>query len=119
MKSFGRYNLLCKLGQGGMGVLYLARQKTLKRFCALKVIHAHLSEDKKCADRFLHEARSAASLSHPHLVGIFDCDQYEGQYFIAMEFVEGFTLGDIISEIGALPIPLALNWFHQAAIGLE
>jgi serine/threonine protein kinase len=121
MDGFGRYNLLCKLGQGGMGVLYLARQKTLKRFCALKVVHPHLSNDKTCAERFLHEARSAAAIgSHPNLVGIFDCDQHLGQYFIAMEFIEGMTLGELVRKHGgSLPLPMILFWMHQAAVGLE
>lgn len=102
-----------------MGVLYLARQKTLKRYCALKVVHPHLSKDKDCAERFLHEARSAASLSHPNLVGIFDCDQFDGQYFIAMEYIEGLTLGEIIRICGPLPLPLVFYLLNQAAVGLE
>jgi len=119
MIGFGRYNLLMKLGQGGMGAVYLARQKTLRRFCAIKVISPQYSQDKEAADRFLREARATAALSHPNLVGIFDCDQFEGQYFIAMEYVEGMSLGEILRAQGPIPLPLALYWLNQAAVGLE
>ncbi len=119
MKGFGRYNLLLKLGQGGMGAVYLARQKTLRRYCAVKVISPQFSQDKDSAGRFLREARAAAAFSHPNLVGIYDCDQHNGEYFIAMEYVEGLSLGEIIRTHGPLPLPLALHWLNQAAVALD
>ncbi|MDD2710862.1 MAG: serine/threonine protein kinase [Verrucomicrobiae bacterium] len=119
MIGFGRYNLVLKLGQGGMGAVYLARQKTLRRFCAIKVITPQYSKDTESAERFLREARSTASLSHPNLVSVFDCDQHDSQFFIAMEYVEGLTLGQILRQSGALPLPLALHFLRQAAAGLE
>jgi serine/threonine protein kinase len=119
MIGLGRYNLLLKLGQGGMGAVFLARQKTLRRFCAVKVISPQFSQDQAAADRFLREARATASLNHQHLVNVFDCDQYDGQYFIAMEYIEGMSLGQIIRKHGGLPLPLALHWLKQAAMGLD
>ena len=119
MIGLGRYNLLLKLGQGGMGAVFLARQKTLRRFCAIKVISPQFAQDQAAADRFLREARATASLTHPNLVSVFDCDKFDGQYFIAMEYVEGMSLGEIIRSQGALPLPLALNWLNQAIGGLE
>ncbi len=119
MIGLGRYNLLFKLGQGGMGAVYLARQRKLKRFCAVKVISANYAQDEDSAKRFLNEAQAAASLSHPNVVSIFDCDEYKKQYFIAMEFIEGMSLGEVIKTLGPLPLPLALHWLNQAAIGLD
>jgi serine/threonine protein kinase len=119
MIGFGRYNLLLKLGQGGMGSVYLARQKTLRRFCAVKVMSPQFAKDQDAAERFLREARATAALSHPNLVSVFDCDQHEGQYFIAMEYVEGLSLGQILRNFGALPLPLAIHFLKQAAVGLE
>jgi serine/threonine-protein kinase len=116
--GMGKFNLLCKLGQGGMGAVFLGRQKNLKRFCAIKVLNAALAEDKEAISRFLREAQSMANLQHPNLVGLFDCDQYESQYYIAMEFVEGLSLGDILRKAGALPLPIALHFLKQAAQGM-
>ncbi len=119
MIGLGRYNLLLKLGQGGMGAVFLARHKTLRRFCAVKVISPQYSQDKDSADRFLREARATAALTHSNLVSVFDCDQFDGQYFIAMEYVEGMTLGQVLRKQGALPLPLALCFLNQAAAGLQ
>jgi serine/threonine protein kinase len=119
MIGLGRYNLLLKLGQGGMGAVFLARQKTLRRYCAVKVITPQLAQDKDAAERFLREARATASLNHPNLVNVFDCDQYDGQLFIAMEYIEGLTLGEILRKHGPMPLALALYWLKQAAAGLD
>jgi serine/threonine protein kinase/CHASE2 domain-containing sensor protein len=117
--GIGKYNLLCKLGQGGMGAVFLSRQRILKQYCAIKVLSAEFSEDPEITQRFLREARTMAGLSHPNVVNLYDCDQVEGQYFIAMEYVEGLSLMDIIREQAPLPLPLALHWIYQAAAGLE
>jgi serine/threonine protein kinase len=119
MIGLGRYNLLTKLGQGGMGTVYLARQKNLRRYCAIKLVNPQLSQDKSSAERFLREARATASLSHPNLVQVFDCDEYDGQCFLAMEYIEGKTLGQILREQGGLPLPLAFFWLNQASVGLQ
>jgi len=119
MIDFGRYNLLVKLGQGGMGAVFLARQKTLRRFCAIKVMNSLLAQDAENAARFLLEARASASLSHPHLIEVFDGDQHQGQYFIGMEYVEGMNLSEIIRKGGPIPVPLAIYWLQQAAMALE
>ncbi|MDZ4817283.1 MAG: serine/threonine-protein kinase, partial [Verrucomicrobiota bacterium] len=119
IQDFGRYNILLKLGQGGMGAVYLARHKTLKRFCVIKVISPQLAHDPEISERLLREARAAASLSHPHLVNVFDCDRYEGQYFIAMEYVEGVTIIEAIRNFQFFPLPFALHCLYQAAKGLE
>jgi serine/threonine protein kinase/formylglycine-generating enzyme required for sulfatase activity len=119
MIGFGRYNLILRLGQGGMGSVYLARQKSLRRFCAIKLINPQLLQNSRIAERFLREARTAAALSHPNLVAIYDYDQFEGRYFIVMEYVGGFSLRQILRHNGAVPLPLAFHWLKQVAVGLE
>ncbi len=119
MIGFGRYNLLLKLGEGGMGDVFLARQKSLKRYCAVKMISPKLSDDKKMTARFLREARAAATLSHPNLIHIFDCDRHNDQPFISMEYVEGLSLGQISEVNGPLPLSLIFHWINQALAGLD
>ncbi len=119
MIGFGRYNLLVRIGRGGMGMVWLARQKALGRFCAIKLLDPFLAKKPGIDERFVREARAAASLSHPNLVSVFDGDVFDGQHFIAMEYVEGYGLADIIQMRGPVPLPLALRWLQQAAVALE
>ena len=99
----GRYRIEKKLGSGGMADVYCAEDSQLGRRVALKVLHRRFAEDAQFVERFRREASSAAGLQHPNIVGIFDRGEWDGTYYIAMEFVEGRTLKDIIREKGPAP----------------
>ena len=99
----GRYRVLEKLGSGGMAEVYSAEDSQLGRRVALKVLHRRYAEDPQFVERFRREASSAAGLQHPNVVGIYDRGEWDGTYYIAMEFVEGRTLKDIIVEKGPAP----------------
>ena len=85
----GRYRVLSRLGSGGMADVYLAQDQLLGREVAVKVLHHHFAEDQEFVERFRREASSAAALSHPNIVGIFDRGEWNGTYYIAMEYVAG------------------------------
>lgn len=93
--ELGDYELLRELGRGSMGVVYLARQRSLDRLVALKVIHPSLTSSAEHATRLREEARAAASIRHPHSVGIYEVGEVHGQSYIAMEHVDGSTLAEI------------------------
>lgn len=116
--GFGKYNLLCKLGQGGMGAVFLGREKVKKAYCAVKVLNPQFSEDADATKRFMREGETMRGLVHPNLVSLFECDQIEGQYFIAMEFIEGMSVGDVVKEGKPLPLSLAFHWLKQGCEGL-
>lgn len=94
----GDYELLAEVGRGGMGVVYRARQATLDRVVALKLMHQTLSADPEYAARFLREARLAASLRHPGIVAIYDLGRLEGVPFFTMELVEGSSLDALLED---------------------
>jgi eukaryotic-like serine/threonine-protein kinase len=104
-----RYRVLSRLGSGGMADVYLAEDQLLGRHVAIKVLHHQFAEDQEFVERFRREASSAAALSHSNIVGIFDRGQWNGTYYIAMEYVAGRTLKAIVREQGALDPARAID----------
>ena len=114
-ESIGGFELLQKLGQGGMGTVYKARQPLLDRVVALKVMAPQLDVSEEFVKRFIREAASAASLTHPNMVQVYMAGQDAGRYYIAMEFVEGETLHARIKRKGVIhPMDAATVAFHVA-----
>ncbi len=105
----GRYRVISRLGSGGMADVYLAQDQLLGREVAVKVLHHHFAEDQEFVERFRREASSAAALSHPNIVAIFDRGEWNGTYYIAMEYVAGRTLKAIVREQGALDPASAID----------
>ena len=105
----GRYRVLSRLGSGGMADVYLAQDTLLGREVAVKVLHHHFAEDQEFVERFRREASSAAALSHPNIVAIFDRGEWNGTYYIAMEYVAGRSLKAIVREHGALEPQTAID----------
>jgi serine/threonine-protein kinase len=99
----GRYSLERELGRGGMGIVYLARDVALDRPVALKLLPPALAAQTALRERFLREARTAAKLSHPHIIPIFSVEEVERFVFFVMAYVQGETLGQRIRERGPLP----------------
>ena len=93
----GRYRILHRIGSGGMADVYCAEDTHLGREVALKVLHRRFAQDQEFVERFRREAKSAAGLSHPNVVGVFDRGQHDGTYYIAMEHLRGRTLKDIVT----------------------
>src|ERR671939_1099660 len=104
----GRYRIIRKLGAGGMANVYLAEDEDLGRRVAIKILNDHYANDEAFIERFRREAKSAAGLSHPNIVSIYDRGEAEGTYYIAMEVIEGRSLKELILTRGPLPIGLAL-----------
>jgi serine/threonine-protein kinase len=115
----GHYRVVAELGRGGMGIVYKAHEESLNRFVAIKVLGEHLTEDPGHVERFLREARSAASLNHPNIVQIYAVSEEDGRHFFAMEYVSGQSLQQIMRSSGPLdPIQVA-RIAVQTASGLS
>jgi len=114
----GRYKLEAKLGSGGMSTVYLARDTTLDRQVAVKVLHREMSEQEDQLQRFRQEARAVAKLSHPNVVAVIDAGEDGGHPYIVFEYVEGETLKQRINRIGALDPQEALAYAIEVARGL-
>jgi beta-lactam-binding protein with PASTA domain/predicted Ser/Thr protein kinase len=109
----GRYRIVRKLGSGGMANVYLAEDEDLGRRVAIKILNERYANDDAFIERFRREAKSAASLSHPNIVSIYDRGEAEGTYYIAMEVIEGRSLKELILTRGPLPIVDALHYARQ------
>ena len=114
----GRYRLEAKLGSGGMSTVYLARDTTLDRAVAVKVMHREMSEQADQLQRFRQEARAVAKISHPNVVAVIDAGEDGGHPYIVFEYVEGETLKQRINRIGALDAQEALAYAIEIARGL-
>jgi len=99
----GRYRIVRRIGSGGMADVYAAEDTHLGRQVALKVLHRRFAQDQEFVERFRREARSAAGLQHPNVVGVFDRGEHDGTYYIAMEHLPGRTLKDVVSHEAPLP----------------
>jgi len=119
-QTISHYKIIEKLGEGGMGVVYKAEDTKLERTVALKFLSlASIGDEEK--KRFKREAKAAASLNHPNIATIHAIDEAEDQTFIAMEFIEGKSLQDIVGAQHAVPLPLddAIDYASQTAAGLQ
>ncbi len=114
----GHYLIVSELGRGGMGVVYKAHEESLNRFVALKVLGKHLSEDENFVERFKREARSAAALNHPNIVKVYAIDEFNGQHYFAMEYVEGSSIQQMVKEQGPMEPVAAARLILQTASGL-
>jgi beta-lactam-binding protein with PASTA domain/predicted Ser/Thr protein kinase len=115
----GRYKVVRKLGTGGMANVYLAEDQELGRRVAIKMLDDRHSQDEQFVERFRREAKNAAGLSHPNIVSIYDRGQAEGTYYIAMEYLEGRTLKELLVARGPTPLAVAIDYARQilAAVG--
>ncbi|HEY9713861.1 MAG TPA: serine/threonine-protein kinase, partial [Chroococcales cyanobacterium] len=115
-----RYEIIEKVGKGAMGTVYKARQKLIDRFVALKVLHRHLVTDEMHRRRFNQEAKASSTLKHPNLITVYDFGfGINNRPFIAMEFIEGPTLHDLLDQTATLPLDGFLAIFSQCCLGLS
>ena len=99
-KLGGRYEIIKKIGAGGMADVYMAKDNKLGRFVAIKVLKEEFNADNNFVSKFKAEAQASACLSHPNIVNVFDVGDDNGVYYIVMELVEGITLKDYIEKKG-------------------
>ena len=114
-----RYELIERIGDGGMAEVYRAHDKMLDRFVAVKILHPQFTSDESFVTRFRREAQGAAKLSHPNIVSIYDVGSCDGKHYIVMEYIKGETLKDKIKREGPLPIDTTLRIVQEIAGALE
>ncbi len=119
-QTISHYKILEKLGEGGMGVVYKAEDTKLERTVALKFLSlASIGDEEK--KRFKREAKAAASLNHPNIATVFAIDEVDDQTFIAMEYIEGKSLEELVGTNGGKPMSIAkaVDYATQTAAGLQ
>jgi eukaryotic-like serine/threonine-protein kinase len=115
----GRYRIMRKLGAGGMANVYLAEDQELGRRVAIKILNDRHANDDQFIERFRREAKNAAGLSHPNIVSIYDRGEAEGTYYIAMEYLDGRSLKELIVSRGPAPINVAIDYARQILAALR
>ena len=115
----GEYVILEKIGSGGMGKVYKAEHRRMRRLVAIKILPPSAVDSPDAVRRFYREMQAAAQLSHPNIVTAYDAGEHEGVHYLAMEFVEGRDLGKIVKHHGPLSVQWAVDYVLQAARGLE
>ena len=106
---FGGYEVKSIIGEGGLGIVYLSKQLTMKRFVALKVLYSRWMKDEEFRKRFLLEARIAGKLSHPNLIQVFDIGYDQSRYYFSMEYVAGKTIDDMIYSTEKISLDKAID----------
>lgn len=114
-----RYEIICRVGSGGMADVYKAKDHKLNRLVAVKVMKAEFSEDTSFIAKFRKEAQAAAGLAHPNVVSVYDVGEDNGIYYIVMELIQGITLKDYITRKGKLTVREATSIAIQVSLGLE
>ncbi|MDD4569552.1 MAG: Stk1 family PASTA domain-containing Ser/Thr kinase [Tepidanaerobacteraceae bacterium] len=114
-----RYTILEEVNGGGMAVVYKARCNLLNRIVAIKILKSEFAGDEDFVRRFRREAQAAASLSHPNIVGIYDVGEEDGLYYIVMEYVEGYTLKELIKQKAPIPLTEVIEMGVQICDALE
>lgn len=115
----GRYELIEKIGEGGMAVVYKGKDRLLNRYVAIKILRPEYTKDEQFIESFRRESQAAAGLSHPNIVGVYDVGQEGNIHFIVMELIDGKTLSEVIKEKGKLEYKEAINITLQVASALS
>lgn len=115
----GRYELIEKIGEGGMAVVYKGKDRLLNRYVAIKILRPEYTKDEQFIESFRRESQAAAGLSHPNIVGVYDVGQEGNIHFIVMELIDGKTLSEVIKKKGKLEYKEAINITLQVASALS
>ncbi|UIO40600.1 Stk1 family PASTA domain-containing Ser/Thr kinase [Brevibacillus brevis] len=115
----GRYQIESRVGGGGMAIVYKAKDLILNRPVAVKVLRSQFGTDEDFVNRFRREAQAVASLSHPNVVGVYDVGQDGDTHYMVMEYIEGYTLKEVIIQRGALPVEEAVRIAEQICDALD
>jgi serine/threonine protein kinase len=117
--TVGKYRLLERLGAGGMGIVFLCQHPFMQRLVAIKILPAVLAADPVYLKLFYQEAQALAALDHPNIVHAHDIDQAGNLHFLVMEYVDGFSLQEVVDTYGPLDVLRAAHYLRQAALGLQ